>query len=100
MPPLFFNIDTNYSAEMASTGQTGTHAPQSTHASASITYVFVPSVIHSTGHSAAQSPQLVQSSALILCAIVNTPKKQSYYQTLNTGSLLAQQACCVKKNII
>ena len=58
-----------YSAEIAPVGQAASHAPQSTHASASISYLPSPSEIAPTGHSLSQEPQLTHSS-LITCAIV------------------------------
>jgi hypothetical protein len=60
-----------YSAsEIAPVGHASSHAPQSTHVSASMTYFPSPSLIASTGHSPAQVPQLTQSS-LITRAISN-----------------------------
>ena len=58
-----------YSAEIAPVGHAASHAPQSTHASASISYLPSPSEIAPTGHSPSQEPQLTHSS-LITCAIV------------------------------
>lgn len=57
----------------ASTGQTDEQAPQSMHASASITYFVSPAVIALTGHSGSQAPQLMQASS-IKYAIVNLLK--------------------------
>ena len=58
-----------YSAEIAPVGHAASHAPQSTQASASISYLPSPSEIAPTGHSPSQEPQLTHSS-LITCAIV------------------------------
>ena len=57
----------SYSADIASTGQLATQAPQSVHFSASIVKG-VPSLIAPTGHSGKQLPQDMHAS-LILCAI-------------------------------
>jgi hypothetical protein len=55
-------------AEIASTGQDSTQAPQSMHVSASISYCDAPSFIASRGQLSAQEPQDMHAS-LILCAI-------------------------------
>ena len=60
------------SADGASTGHTSAQAPQSTHLSASITYLPSFSEIASAGHSLSQLPQAMHSSALILYAIVKS----------------------------
>lgn len=62
----------NYSAFGAETGQTPAHAPHSTQASASITYLPSPAVIAFTGHSLSQAPQAIHSSE-ITYAIFFTP---------------------------
>lgn len=45
-----------------SVGHTSAQAPQSIHSSASITYMLSPSEIQLVGHSGSQAPQLIQSS--------------------------------------
>lgn len=67
----------DYSAEIAPTGQAPSHAPQSVHVAASTTYG-VPSAIASTGQVDAQAPQEIQSLE-ILCAIIFTSNKLSLY---------------------
>lgn len=47
----------NYLAEIASTGQVLAQAPQSTHLSALISYLPLPSLIASTGQELTQAPQ-------------------------------------------
>ena len=54
-----------YSATMASVGQLAAQAPQSTQASASITYWVSPWEIASTGQFSAQVPQLTQASVIL-----------------------------------
>ena len=68
-----------YSAAGAPTGQVSAHAPHSMHLSASIAYLPSPSAIASTGHSAAQAPQEMQSS-LILYAIVQSSLNLEFIQ--------------------
>jgi hypothetical protein len=67
--PNFLNVcrdnDAGYGALMASAGHTSTHAPQSVHFSASITYIPSPSLIASTGHSDAHAPHEIQSSLIL-----------------------------------
>jgi hypothetical protein len=57
--------------EIAPTGQASSQEPQSTHFSALISYCVSPWSIASTGHCAAQAPQLTQS-LLILYAMIKT----------------------------
>lgn len=46
------------------TGHTSAQAPQSIHSSALISYLLDPSEIQETGHSGSQAPQLTQSSLI------------------------------------
>ena len=59
----------NYSAEIAPVGQTPSHVPQLTHASASITYCPSPWLIAPTGHSPSHVPQLTQASEITYAII-------------------------------
>jgi hypothetical protein len=58
-----------YSAEIALTGHSPSHAPQSMHVSGSITYEESPCEIASVGHAGSHAPQLIHSSLSILYAI-------------------------------
>ena len=58
-----------YSGDIASTGHSSTHVPQSVHKSGSITYFVLPSEIASTGQTSAQAPHEVHSSE-ITCGII------------------------------
>ena len=61
----FSNNCANYSpGVIAPVGQASAHVPQSTHASASITYLPSPSEIAPDGHSPAQEPHITQSSVI------------------------------------
>ena len=70
--PLVFIIDKlqmNY-WPIAPTGQAPAHVPQSTHASASITYCPSPAAIAPTGHSPSHVPQLTQASEITYAIIL------------------------------
>ena len=59
-----------YASEIASLGQVPSHAPQSMHSSALITYEASPALIAPTGQTSAQEPQETQRSGLIILGIV------------------------------
>lgn len=66
MPALLFLIfKSNYSGEIASTGQTPAHAPQSMQEPASIVKISPPFEIAETGHSPSQVPQEMQSVLIL-----------------------------------
>lgn len=55
----------DYAWAGAPTGQVSAQAPHSMHTSGLISYLPSPSEIAFTGHSAAQAPQLMQSSEIL-----------------------------------
>ena len=74
----YCGFSADYSACGASTGQTLAQLPQSMHTSASITYLPSPSLMQETGHSAAQAPQLMQSSLIHLPHLLEIISKEEY----------------------
>jgi hypothetical protein len=65
-----FQTNINYSASIAPVGQAASQAPQSRHASASITYLPSPSEIAPTGHSPAHAPHIMQASVILYAMII------------------------------
>lgn len=57
-------------SSIADTGHCAAHAPQSTQASASITYCPSPSDIADTGHSASHDPQLIHASVIVYAILL------------------------------
>ena len=75
----------SYSAEIAPTGQTSAHVPQSTHVAGSILYCVSPSEIAPTGHSGSQEPQLTQASEITYAIMSSSLKykiNEIYLSTL------------------
>jgi len=69
-----------YSADIASTGHSSSHVPQSVHFSASISKASSPSLIASSGQTSAHAPHEMHSSASITRGIVSS---QSVVLTVN-----------------
>lgn len=68
---VFFSY-TDYSSEIAPTGQAPAQAPQLMHESASITYLPPSSPIAPTGHPPAQEPHPTQESLITNAMIISS----------------------------